>query len=197
VGSRGKAPSRRPRGNTLRIIGGSLRGRKLRFPDCPGLRPTADRVRETLFNWVQADVVGAHCLDAFAGSGALGFEAFSRGADAVTMVEKQPRVAASLRQALTELDDSEVIRIIEQPVEQFLATDPQRYDLVFLDPPFGTDLYTQSLALLATGASLRPGAKIYIECARHADVLTAIPTSWQLLREKAAGQVEYRLFQAP
>jgi len=150
--------------NRLRIIGGQWRGRRLEFPDVPGLRPTPDRVRETLFNWLQADIVGARCLDLFAGSGALGLEALSRGASRVVLVDESPVATRQLEDNLQTLrtDDARIVRL---PVQTFLARGPgdARYDVVFLDPPFAQGLIPPSLQLLEERGWLAPGTRIYIK----------------------------------
>lgn len=186
---------RRARGgqNRLRIIGGQWRGRKLAFPDVPGLRPTPDRVRETLFNWLQNDIHGARCLDLFAGSGALGLEALSRGASRVVLVDESAAATGQLEENLHTLhcDDARVVRLT---VQTFLERGPgdARYDVVFLDPPFGQGLIPPSLQLLADRGWLAPGARIYIESENQLRDLP-LPTGWQLLKEKRSGQVIYRL----
>ncbi len=179
--------------NRLRIIGGQWRGRKLDFPNVEGLRPTPDRVRETLFNWLQADIVGARCLDLFAGSGALGLEALSRGASRAVLVEKSADAAQQLEMHLRTLqcDDATVVQLT---AEQFLQRGPgdARYDVVFLDPPFGQGLIPVCIQLLEGKDWLVPGARIYLESER-ALASTDIPAQWQIDRQKITGQVAYRL----
>ncbi len=179
--------------NRLRIIGGRWRGRKLAFPDVAGLRPTPDRVRETLFNWLQADIVGARCLDLFAGSGALGLEALSRGASRVVLVDESTAATRQLEDNLQILhaDDARVVRMA---VQTFLERGPgdTRYDVVFLDPPFAQNLIPPSLQLLDDKGWLAPGAHIYLETENQLHELP-LPADWQLLKEKTSGQVTYRL----
>ncbi|HHO67629.1 MAG TPA: 16S rRNA (guanine(966)-N(2))-methyltransferase RsmD [Gammaproteobacteria bacterium] len=179
--------------NRLRIIGGRWRGRKLDFPDVPGLRPTPDRVRETLFNWLQADVHGARCLDLYAGSGALGLEALSRGASRVVLVDASSAATRQLEANLQRLhaDDATVVRMA---VQTFLERGPgdARYDLVFLDPPFGQDLLAPSLQWLEEKHWLAPGARVYIESESQLQE-PPLPAGWELLKEKRSGQVIYRL----
>ena len=122
--------------NELRIIGGQWRGRKLRFPDRPSLRPTLGRVRETLFTWLAPNISGTRCLDLFAGSGALGFEALSRGAAEVTFVERDRKAAAAIRSNVELLQARATV--VCQPAKQYLARTRARFDIVFLDPPFDT-----------------------------------------------------------
>lgn len=180
--------------NELRIIAGEHRGRRLKFPDGEGLRPTPDRVRETVFNWLAPWLPDAHVLDLFAGSGALGFEALSRGAAGVTWVELNPRAAEQLQANLTLLRGTERGRIVRGNALNLLESAPkQAFSLVFLDPPFGKDWLPAICAQLADGW-LASGAHIYIECEKELDL--SWPASWQLLKEKTAGQVCYRLLQA-
>jgi len=179
--------------NRLRIIGGRWRGRKLDFPDVPGLRPTPDRVRETLFNWLQADVHGARCLDLYAGSGALGLEALSRGASRVVLVDESSAATRQLEANLQRLhaDDAAVVRM---PVQTFLERGPgdARYDLVFLDPPFGQNLLAPTLQWLEEKHWLAPGARVYIESESQLRE-PPLPAGWELLKEKRSGQVIHRL----
>ena len=132
-------PAKPPPGNRnkIRIIGGSWRGRRVSFPDTPGLRPTPDRVRETLFNWLQPSIVESRCLDLFAGSGALGLEALSRGAREVVFVEKDPLTARALQAELTRLGGHPRARVMELGAARFLRVPGEPFDVVFLDPPFG------------------------------------------------------------
>jgi 16S rRNA (guanine966-N2)-methyltransferase len=178
----------------LRIIGGSWRGRRLRFPSAPELRPTPDRVRETLFNWLASRIAGARCLDLFAGSGALGLEALSRGATAVVFVEHDREAAEALRKLLAawEAHGGEVVLT---DAKSFLARPARPFDIVFLDPPFA------SLALLAAAAAsletrgwLAPHALIYVECAAR-DNLPELPASWTPIKAGRAGEVGYHLLE--
>ncbi len=179
--------------NQVRIIGGAWRSRRIMFPDAPGLRPTPDRVRETLFNWLQADVPFSRCLDLFAGSGALGFEAASRGAREVVLVDSHPAVASQLR-ASAALLGADQVAVAAVKAEAFLARPPQVFDLVFLDPPFAQGWPPRICALLECGAWLAPGAKIYLE-AERGWTLSGLPDHWRLLKRQAAGEVAYYLFQ--
>ncbi|HEY6966506.1 MAG TPA: 16S rRNA (guanine(966)-N(2))-methyltransferase RsmD [Burkholderiales bacterium] len=171
---------------TLRIIGGKYRSRQLRVPSRPDLRPTPDRVRETLFNWLGQDLSGLACLDLFAGSGALGFEAASRGAARVTMVEKDRLALAELERGRGALGASQV-EIRRGDAYAFLASDQARYDVVFLDPPFRQNALPALLAELAP--RLLPGARVYVESAAPLDA----PPPWTELRRARAGQVSYQL----
>lgn len=156
-----------------------------------GLRPTADRVRETLFNWLQGQVEGRRCLDLFAGSGALGFEAASRGAVEVVMVEAAPRVAEALH-TNAELLEARTVRVEARRAETFLRSPPQGFDLVFLDPPFGKGLLSPTLHALAENGWLNPDARIYIECEAELGE-PVLPPGCVILRRGRAGQVAYFL----
>ena len=179
--------------STLRIIGGQWRGRKLAFTPAEGLRPTTDRVRETLFNWLQNDIPGARCLDLFAGSGALGLEALSRGAARALLVEKSTIAAQQLEVHLHTLHCNDAA-VVHLATEQFLQRGPGDacYDVVFLDPPFGKGLIATCTKLLEEKNWLAPGARIYLE-SEHNLPATDIPDHWHIDREKTAGQITYRL----
>ena len=176
--------------NQLRIIAGRWRGRKLSFAPLPGLRPTPDRVRETLFNWLAPVVNGSHCLDLYAGSGALGLEAASRGADRVVMVDHSAEVVQVLHEQVDILH-AEGIQIIQADVQTWLRGASQAFDIVFLDPPFHHDLVPGALALLESNGWLAPDACIYIEAERS--LQPELPEGWTLYRSKQAGQVGYHL----
>lgn len=177
--------------NQLRIIAGSWRGRKLAFADVEGVRPTPDRVRETLFNWLAPVIQGAHCLDLFAGSGALGFEAASRGAAAVVLVDGDSIVTRMLTSQIERLD-ADNIRVVEMDSEGYLRTAAQPFDVVFLDPPFRENRLSACLELLEQGGWLAANALIYIEAEKSLGEI-ALPAGWELFRSKAAGQVGYHL----
>lgn len=187
------APVRRAgQARVLRIIGGSWRGRKLRFPASDGLRPTPDRVRETLFNWLGTRAQGARCLDLFAGSGALGLEALSRGAAHATFVEREVTVARELQARLLEWGAADA-RVEHTEALAFLGGAASGFDLVFLDPPFDSDLVPRAAALLEHGGWLTARALIYVEYpARSA--APALPPAWTLLKAKQAGEVGYHLY---
>jgi 16S rRNA (guanine966-N2)-methyltransferase len=180
---------------TLRIIGGTWRGRKLRFPAAAGIRPTPDRVRETLFNWLRNSVPAANCLDLFAGSGALGLEALSRGAAAVTFIEQDAAAAAALRSLLAEWQ-ARGAQLLRADALQYLARAAQPFDIVFLDPPFATGLLEHAAALLSSGGWLNGGALIYVECAAR-EGLPPLPADWRALKAERAGEVGYHLFAHP
>jgi len=148
--------------NVLRIIGGEWRSRKLPFPDVPGLRPTPDRVRETLFNWLQMKVPGARCLDLFAGSGALGLEALSRGAGEVVMVEKHAAAANALRANIALLRAERAV-LLHDDAFRYLQRESGAFDLIFLDPPFRQNLLEPLLETITAKALLAAGGMIYLE----------------------------------
>jgi 16S rRNA (guanine966-N2)-methyltransferase len=179
------------RSNELRIIGGTWRGRRLRFPAVGALRPSPDRVRETLFNWLQWVIPGARCLDLFAGSGALGFEAVSRGADLAVLVDRDPRVVAVLRANAGRLT-ADRVRIVEADAEAYLQRTGQPFDIVFLDPPYRSPLLERCAALLEQNGWLAPSAHIYLE-APAAGGAPVLPERWRLVHSQRAGQVGYHL----
>ena len=177
----------------LRIIGGDWRSRKLRFPDAGGVRPSPARTRETLFNWLNFHLAGSDCLDLFAGSGALGLEALSRGAAKATLVDHTPALATALRDNLRLLK-SENGEVVCQDVEGYLRS-PNRppFDIIFMDPPFRQGWLARLLPLIANGPWVKPGSWVYVE---HESELTglSVPEGWQLHRQKTAGQVTYNLY---
>src|SRR5258706_3209764 len=176
--------SKRNRGaaaGSLRVIGGKYRSRLLRVPQRPDLRPTPDRVRETLFNWLGQDLSGLACLDLFAGSGALGFEAASRGAARVVLVEKDRAVVAELERSRAALDATQVT-IVCADAAAWLAGERGRYDVVFLDPPFRQNALLGILESI--GSRLEPGARVYVESDTPVDA--ALP--WTELKRARAGQ---------
>jgi 16S rRNA (guanine966-N2)-methyltransferase len=179
--------------NKLRIIGGDWRSRQIHFDDAPGLRPTPARVRETLFNWLQYDIIGSRCLDLYAGSGALGFEAASRGATWVVQVENNVQACRSLKENSVVLG-ADQIKIVQMDVMRFLAQDPEAFDLVFLDPPFGLNLAVPACQWLEQKGWLKTHAKIYVETEVHPD-LSEMPENWRMLKSKTAGEVDYHLFE--
>lgn len=178
----------------LRIIGGEWRGRRFPVPHAVGLRPTADRNRETLFNWLQGAVEGRRILDLFAGTGALGLEALSRGAASAVFVEKSRPVAKSLQALVQRLEAGSRAEIVMADARRYLQTVPRPFDVVFLDPPFGTGLLPEVVAPLQRGGWLAPGASVYVESGLEED-LRSPGDDWLCRREKTAGGVCYRLFQ--
>jgi len=184
--------SQRPSGrNELRIIGGSWRGRRVKFPSLSELRPTPDRVRETLFNWLQPVIAGSRCLDLFAGSGALGLEALSRGAARVAFVDREPEVIKHLHLALSTLKAEGAEPKLAE-ARRYLELPPEAFDIVFLDPPFAHESLQTICALLEARGWLAPSAFIYIERpAREGP--PALPDQWILHRTGRAGEVGYHL----
>ncbi|HEX9277613.1 MAG TPA: 16S rRNA (guanine(966)-N(2))-methyltransferase RsmD [Casimicrobiaceae bacterium] len=172
--------------NTIRIIGGQWRGRRLRFPDAPALRPTPDRVRETLFNWLGQDLTGRITLDPFAGSGALSLEALSRGARLAVAVDRDPQVVRALETIAAKLG-TQALETHCADARAFLAQDARAYDVIFLDPPFSENGWTQLLP--AAAARLAKGGMLYVE----APVPIAAPEGMTMWRHDKAGQVHYHL----
>ena len=181
-----------PGRNSVRIIGGAWRGRRVHFPDMPALRPTPDRVRETLFNWLQHSLAGTRCLDLFAGSGALGLEALSRGAAEVVFVEQFPAAARTLQEQLVRLGGEGKGRVMEMGAARFLRTPAKPFDIVFLDPPFGKNALAEYVPMLDSGHWLTPSGLVYLENERNAG-LPPLPAHWELLKSKSAGEVGYHL----
>ncbi|MEZ5458620.1 MAG: 16S rRNA (guanine(966)-N(2))-methyltransferase RsmD [Steroidobacteraceae bacterium] len=191
----------------LRVIGGAWRGRRWRFASNPALRPTPDRVRETLFNWLAPRLPGARCLDLFAGSGALGIEALSRGAQHVVFIDDDAASAAALRELLAtwpapsfgatqpdparaEVLHADALRWVARP----RGAQQSPFDIVFLDPPFATDVLARCLSLLEQQDWLAPDAQVYVECPARAP-LPELPPGWAWRRSRAAGEVGYHLAQ--
>lgn len=177
----------------LRIIGGQWRGRKLWFNAAPGLRPTPDRVRETLFNWLAAEINGAQCLDLFAGSGALGLEALSRGAQHCTFIDSSPAVIGAISEQLVTLGATDVATCTICSAQKYLGKAEQAFNIVFLDPPFAQDLIAPAVQALLQHELLAEDALVYVET-HAAESAPVVPDKWQLHREKQAGDVVYRLF---
>jgi 16S rRNA (guanine966-N2)-methyltransferase len=188
-GRKAAAGSRRPSAGAVRIIGGEWRRRRIAFPGVEHLRPTPDRVRETLFNWLGQRLPGLSCLDLFAGSGALGIEAASRGAALVTLVEKDRRVVAALHESIRQLGANQV-RVVQADALEFLERDASTYELVFVDPPFAEGppigLFDAILPRLAAGA------RVYVESDHEFEA----PHGLRLLRHDRAGMVHFHLLQA-
>ena len=176
---------------TVRIIAGLWRHRQLSVLPWPGLRPTPDRVRETLFNWIAPDLFGARCLDLFAGTGALGFEAASRGAEQVVLVERDAQVARHLR-VQAQLLDATMVQVVCADALQWLARDSARFDLVFVDPPYGSENLPSLLAAMCRLGRVNAASRIYVEVAADSDQ-PVFPDGWTILRDKRAGRVRYYL----
>ncbi len=188
------SPPRTAAKSQLRIIGGRWRSRRLTFPALEGVRPTPDRIRETLFNWLAPTIEGARCLDLFAGSGALGFEALSRGAASTLFIERQAAVAKALRDNLALLGCT-LAQVQNLDAQTWLTQGPdQSFDMIFLDPPFRRELLDTCLTLIDRHGISKPGGLLYIE-AETEKTDFALPAHWSLLKHKTAGQVQYRLYQ--
>lgn len=178
--------------NTLRIIGGNWRGRRINFPNSSDLRPTGDRIRETLFNWLQPYTPGARCLDLFAGSGSLGLEALSRGAESVRFIENHSAAAAAIRTALARLEIT-TAQVLQADVLRYLeSTTAQPADIVFVDPPFGTDIINACCRLLEQHGWLKSDALIYLEQDKNQSA-PELPENWIFHRQARAGQVAFYL----
>lgn len=176
--------------HALRIIGGAWRSRRISFPASEDLRPTPDRVRETVFNWLAAQLPGAVCLDLFAGSGAFGFEALSRAAARVVLVEKRLEVVAALRHNREQLR-AEQADIVHADAADYLRGPVEAFDIVFIDPPYASGLLGPCAELLEARGWLKPDAFIYLEAPQGE--VPPLPESWRLMRSKTAGQVGYHL----
>src|SRR6056297_485011 len=179
--------------NEIRIIGGKWRGRKLIFPDSRSLRPTLGRVRETLFNWLRLDIAGARCLDLFAGSGALGFEALSRGAAAVTFVERWRPAAAYLRDNAERLGADQATVLCAR-AEQVLEQGLGQWDIIFIDPPFQQHALADLLAAVAASGALAPEGLIYAEAPRRESPALA---GWREVKHGHAGETQFWLLASP
>lgn len=177
--------------NEVRIIGGLWKGRKLRFTATADLRPSLGRVRETLFNWLNADIAGARCLDLFAGSGALGFEALSRGAASVTFVERNRKAAAALRENIRQFDNCRAV-VAQITAERFLkSAETEHWDVIFFDPPFADTAATALLPLLRE--RLTPPGYIYIERSKR----EPLPFAGELIKQSQAGDCHFGLLSNP
>lgn len=182
--------------NSLRIIGGTWRSRRLQFIDSPKIRPTPDRVRETLFNWLANDINGSVCLDLFAGSGVLGFEAISRGADHVVLVEEDPRIAATLNEQ-KDLFNTQQIDVRNQNALTYLQNVKQQYDVIFLDPPFDSDLLEKVIPMIFKQKLLNVNGLLYVESAaqqKSIKNLEILLEALNCIREKVSGEVRYALY---
>ena len=172
--------------NRVRIIGGEWRSRLVTFPPQQDLRPTPNRVRETLFNWLGQDLTGKTCLDLFAGSGALGFEAASRGAKRVVMVERDAAIFKALQASRAQLDAA-AVELIRADALEFIRGDRERYDIIFLDPPFKAGYWPRLLPLLPS--HMAPRALVYCESAARPE----LPAGWEAWRQGRAGRVTFQL----
>ncbi|MBV1906365.1 MAG: 16S rRNA (guanine(966)-N(2))-methyltransferase RsmD [Pseudomonadales bacterium] len=177
--------------NTVRIIGGKWKRRKLKFPHAPGLRPTMDRARETLFNWLAPHIHGSNCLDLYAGSGALGFEALSRGANYATLIDQNPNIVRALQNnrkiLLADTNDTTTdntyCKIIRASTPKWLGQQSQRWDIIFLDPPFGSPLLAQTLKILNAGQNCHDDTLVYIETPHIFSELS----DWQTYKSSKVG----------
>ena len=184
--------SKSGKNNRVRIIGGDWRGRRLEVADVLGLRPTGDRARETLFNWLQPWIAAADCADLFAGTGALGFEAASRGAMSVLMVEKDPKAQAVLRQSIEQLQAEQVNLHTGGALSLIEEFKPDSFDLVFVDPPFDSNLGGLVLERLDKSGCVRRGGFIYLES--PASMVLPAPEDWLVWRDQQLGEVRMQLF---
>jgi len=186
--------SRKPnKGGFIRLISGKWRGKKLPVKDKEGLRPTTDRTKETLFNWLMHDIRDANCLDCFSGSGSLAFEALSRAAKSATLLERDKQVAQQLRENLKSLKIDNANVIETDSINYLQQTAAQQFDIIFVDPPFNKDLVEPCCLSLEANHYLTEKALIYIEMEVQLTALN-LPENWQLLKEKTTGQVAYRLY---
>jgi len=186
--------SKSRKNNGVRIISGDWRGRRLQVADVPGLRPTGDRSRETLFNWLQPWISGADCADLFAGTGALGFEAASRGAASVLMVEKHQQAQDVLRQSIEQLQAEQVKLHAGGAMSLIEEFKPDIYDLVFVDPPFDSNLGGLVLERLDNTGCVRRGGFIYVESPASASKAVVAPQGWSVWRDQQLGEVRMQLF---
>lgn len=182
-----KAPAGR-----LRIVAGKWRSRLLEIADVPGLRPTSERVRETLFNWLAARIEGARCLDLFAGTGALGLEALSRGATSVVFVESSRHAAKALEQNAQALEASGAEIRHGDALEYLKTAEPASFDVVFLDPPFAAGLLDETCEAIESLGIVVAGGLLYLEQDK-AQPQPALPANWVTVKDKTAGQVRYSL----
>lgn len=185
--------------NSVRIVGGKWRGQRINFPPIKDIRPTPDRVKETLFNWLMHDITDADCLDAFAGSGALGVEALSRGAKHVTFIDQSAKVCQSLKAIMQKYElDFETALLHQVKVTKWLkrlAT--KQFDIIFLDPPFFQHLVPECLELIDMHYWLKPGGLVYAEYESELLIQGLLPEGWQCLKAKNSGDVGAALIQKP
>ncbi|WMS85981.1 16S rRNA (guanine(966)-N(2))-methyltransferase RsmD [Pleionea litopenaei] len=187
-----RRPSKGSKIGQVRIIGGRWKGRRLKFMEVAGLRPTLDRVRETLFNWLMYEIEGARCLDLFAGSAAIGIEALSRGAKEVMFVEKNKKAADFIHQNLADLSFTNY-RVFNTSAEVVLKKNEQPYDIIFVDPPFYQDYLDNILKGLNHPNFVQPDSLIYVERERHSDPINP-PDNWEQIKSKQVGGLEFYLY---
>jgi 16S rRNA (guanine966-N2)-methyltransferase len=188
------AANKNPRPGRLRIVAGKWRSRLLDIADLPGLRPTSERVRETLFNWLAPLVEGSRCLDLFAGTGALGFEALSRGATSVVFVDSSRRATRAIEKSARELQAAGADIHCADAMDYLRGAAPASFDIVFLDPPFADDRLEDVCRQIDEQGILAPGGRIYLEQDR-AKPETPLPGRWRMLRNKTAGNVRFMLIE--
>ncbi|MFC0154931.1 16S rRNA (guanine(966)-N(2))-methyltransferase RsmD [Xanthomonas dyei] len=189
--SRPARPAPRGAEGQVRIVGGRWRNTRLAVPDLPGLRPSSDRVRETVFNWLMPRLRGARVLDLFAGSGALGLESVSRGAAHATLIERDPGLAQRLRELVTKLEAADQVQVLQEDALRWLERAPAaKVDIVFVDPPFAAGLWPSVFERLP--AHLAAEAWLYLEA--PADLALQLPAGWHLHREGGTRQVRYALY---
>ena len=186
------AANKKPRPGRLRIVAGKWRSRLLDIAEVPGLRPTSERVRETLFNWLAPSIQGARCLDLFAGTGALGFEALSRGATSVIFVENSRRAAKAIEKSAQILDASGAVIHCGDAAEYVRNAQTASFDILFLDPPFADDRLEALCRQIDEHGILAPGGRVYLEQDR-AKPETPLPDRWRVQKNKTAGKVRYML----
>ncbi|AOD15425.1 16S rRNA (guanine(966)-N(2))-methyltransferase RsmD [Xanthomonas fragariae] len=192
--SRPARPAPRGAEGQVRIVGGRWRNTRLAVPELPGLRPSSDRVRETVFNWLMPRLPGARVLDLFAGSGALGLEAVSRGAAHATLIERDPGLVQRLREHVTRLDAVAQVQVLQEDALRWLERAPAaQANIVFVDPPFAAGLWPSVLERLPV--HLAADAWLYLEA--PADAPPQVPAGWHLHREGATRQVRYALYRQP
>ena len=185
-------PNKKSLPGRLRIVAGNWRSRLLEIADVPGLRPTSERIRETLFNWLAPHIQGARCLDLFAGTGALGLEALSRGAAGSVFVETSAKALATLRHNIDDLQAEGATVIAASAFDYLEAGGAVKFDVVFLDPPFGEDLLAQACELVERSGALAEGSLVYIE-EQKSRSLPELPVGWSVVKERTAGNVRYAL----
>ena len=178
------------RGNAVRIIGGKLRGKKITFPQASGVRPTSDRIRETVFNWLMHSIAGARCLDAFAGSGALGIEAFSRGAKEIVFFEKSIVVAQHLKKICATINLTS-LQVMHGSAEKLLHSKLLPFDIIFFDPPFAEDALYKLITLIEQQHLLNPGGVLYVESSR---LITMNTNYWILKHYQHTATIHYAIY---
>lgn len=188
-----RSKNKQPRQSELRIVGGKWRSRKLSFTPAEGLRPTSDRIRETLFNWLAPTIIGARCADLFAGSGALGLEAMSRGAAHCDFVDTSKSVQQQILRHLETLGAKSQGHCFTGSAQNYLNAEKAPVDIVFIDPPFALGIAASVCRSLSSSGLLAREAWVYVETPK-AEELSELPTNWSLYRHKVAGDVAYRLY---